>query len=135
MKSIQLVLLSLLCVTATASHAGILCAAAKNTQEEAQCMAAEVSKADQKLQTYLQAAKGRIDKTPDVKLNLDTAQKAWEQYRNAHCGDVYTYWAQGSVRYRQSAQCQLDLTQSRTLDVWQAYLTYADSTPPVLPRP
>ncbi|MFZ6708731.1 lysozyme inhibitor LprI family protein [Undibacterium sp. TC9W] len=135
MKSTQLVLACLLCATATVSHAEILCTTAKNTQEEAQCMAAEVNKADQKLQTYLQAAKSRIDKTPDVKLNLDTAQKVWEQYRAAHCGDVYTYWAQGSVRYRQSAQCQLDLTQSRTHDVWQAYLTYADSTPPVLPRP
>ncbi|MFZ6640082.1 lysozyme inhibitor LprI family protein [Undibacterium sp. TC4M20W] len=135
MKSIQSILACLLCATATVSHAGILCATAKNTQEEAQCMTAEVSKADKKLQTYLQAAKSRIDRTPDVKLNLDNAQKSWEQYRSAHCGDVYTYWAQGSVRYRQSAQCQLDLTQNRTHDVWQAYLTYADSTPPVLPRP
>ncbi|MFZ6678989.1 lysozyme inhibitor LprI family protein [Undibacterium sp. Tian12W] len=135
MKSIQSILACLLCATATVSHAGILCATAKNTQEEAQCMTAEVSKADKKLQTYLQAAKSRIDRTPDVKLNLDNAQKSWEQYRSAHCSDVYTYWAQGSVRYRQSAQCQLDLTQNRTHDVWQAYLTYADSTPPVLPRP
>ncbi|MFZ6731593.1 lysozyme inhibitor LprI family protein [Undibacterium sp. Ji42W] len=135
MKSIQLALLSLLCTIATSSQAEILCATAKNTQEEAQCMANEVSKADKKLDAYLQAAKSRINKTPDAKLNLDTAQKAWEQYRAAHCGDVYTFWVQGSIRLRQSAQCQLDLTQSRTHDVWKAYLTFADSTPPVLPQP
>ena len=135
MKSAQFALASLLCAIATTSHAEILCATAKNTQEEAQCMAAEVTKADKKLEAYLQAAKSRINKIPDAKLNLDIAQKTWEQYRAAHCGDVYTFWAEGSVRYRQSAQCQLDLTQSRTHDVWKAYLTYVDSTPPVLPRP
>lgn len=135
MKSVQLLMLSMLCAAMQAVHAEALCATAQNTLEDSQCMTGEVARADKKLNTYLQSAKARLKKDGDSKLNLDTAQNAWAQYRTLHCGDVYTYWEQGSIRYRQSAQCQLDLIQSRTHDIWKAYLTYADSTPPVLPAP
>ncbi|MFZ6718589.1 lysozyme inhibitor LprI family protein [Undibacterium sp. Ji49W] len=135
MKPVQLLVLGILCAIAHDGHAEALCAAAQNTLEDSLCMADEVARADKKLDTYLQAAKTRLKKDGDSKLNLDIAHSAWTQYRTKHCGDVYTYWEQGSIRYRQSAQCQLDLIQSRTHDIWKAYLTYADTTPPVLPEP
>lgn len=135
MKSAQLLMFSMFCAIAQNSHAEALCASAKNTHEDRLCMADEVAKADKKLETYLQAAKLRLQKDGNSKLNLDFAHNTWTQYRTTHCDDVYTYWEQGSIRYRQSAQCQLDLIQSRTHDIWKAYLTYADSTPPILPEP
>ncbi|MFZ6745390.1 lysozyme inhibitor LprI family protein [Undibacterium sp. JH2W] len=136
MKSVHLAMLPLFYLMAnTTAHAKALCANMSATQKETQCMAGEVDKANKKLSSYLQAAKSRLQQTSQSRINLETTQKAWEDYRSAHCGDVYTFWAGGGIRYRQIAQCQLDLTLNRTRDVWQAYLTFADSTPPLLPAP
>jgi uncharacterized protein YecT (DUF1311 family) len=136
MKSVHIAMLALFYTLATtAAQAEIVCANINTPQEEARCMAGEVDKANKKLSSYLQAAKSRLQQEDDNKLDLDATQRAWENYRSAHCDDVYTYWASGSIRYRQSAQCQLDLTLTRTRDVWQAYLTFADSTPALLPAP
>ncbi|MFZ6655222.1 lysozyme inhibitor LprI family protein [Undibacterium sp. TJN19] len=137
MKLLRSIALPLACTLTLnlPAHAEILCQASKTTVEEQQCMIAELAKADKKLVTYLQTARAQLAKTSDSKLNLDEAQKAWEQYRTTHCADVYTYWAEGSIRYRQSAQCQIDLSQQRTHDIWKAYLSFADSTPPVLAEP
>jgi len=136
MKFVHLVMLALFYTLATtAAQAEIVCADINAIHEEARCLAGEVDKANKKLSSYLQAAKSRLQRESDNKLDLSATQKAWESYRSAHCGDVYIYWADGSIRYRQSAQCQLDLTLNRTRDVWQAYLTFADNTPPLLPAP
>lgn len=118
-----------------ASAKDAVCDDPKNTVEEMQCLSAAQATADAKLASYLAAAKKRIAADNTIKLNLDKAQNAWQAYRAAQCGDVYSFWGQGSYRNRASAQCALDLTGQRTLDIWSAYLTFVDSTPPVLPRP
>ena len=100
-----------------------------------ECMSAEIAKADAKLALYLAAAKKRITQDAATRLNLDTAQNAWQAYREAQCGDVYTYWGQASYRHRASARCTLELTRQRTAAIWSAYLTFMDSTPPILPKP
>jgi uncharacterized protein YecT (DUF1311 family) len=135
MKSYVIAVVSIVSVMGTASAAELLCSNAQNTVEEAKCMAAEVDKADKTLQEYLEAAKDRISSDKSIGLQLDAAQDAWSRYRTMHCGDVYRYWAQGTYRYRASAQCQIDLAHSRTHDIWAAYLTFVDSTPAVLPEP
>jgi uncharacterized protein YecT (DUF1311 family) len=137
MKLSRLIALTFTCALSLmpVAQAEVLCQGSKSTVEEQQCMITELAKADKKLVTYLQTARLHLAKTSDSKINLDVAQKAWEQYRTAHCADAYTYWAQGSIRYRQSVQCQIDLSQHRTHDIWKAYLTFADSTPPVLAEP
>jgi len=56
-------------------------------------------------------------------------------YRTKHCGNVYTLSGMGSSRFEMSAVCTLEVTRERTIDVWRGYLTYQDSTPPVLPDP
>lgn len=125
----------LLWSTTGVAHAEVLCGSASNTVDEAQCMAGEVDKADAVLARYLGAAKARVKQASDSELNLDTAQAKWLAYRSAHCGDVYLMSVTGTIRYRLSAQCQIDLAHQRTHDVWRAFLTYMDSTAPVLPEP
>lgn len=66
---------------------------------------------------------------------VDAEQIEWEGYRARHCSNVYELWRQGSIRYERSAICMLQVTKARTTDVWRAYLTFSDSTPPVLPDP
>ena len=106
-----------------------------NDAADMECLAAEIGKADAKLALYLAAANKRVAMDATIRLNLDTAQNAWQAYREAQCGDVYTYWGQASYRHRASARCTLELTQQRTADIWSAYLTFVDSTPPILPKP
>jgi len=135
MQKLKISVASVLWLLTSLCFAEVVCGAARNTIEETQCMSDEINKADKKLADYLQAAKARIERENEVQLRLNAAQDAWVQYRKVHCGDVYTYWSQGTTRYRQSAQCQIDLSRERTHDIWAAYLTFFGTTPPLLPEP
>ena len=111
------------------------CENTKTTVELIECRSRQMDAADAKLRRYLQAARDQakqFDLDPSV---IDAEQKAWAAYQTDHCGHVWERWEQGSIRYEMSANCTLILTHERTLDVWRAYLTYWDSTPPVLPEP
>ncbi len=46
-----------------------------------------------------------------------------------------SFWAQGSVRGAMAGYCLLKQTRRRTYDLWDAYVTYVDTTPPILPEP
>jgi uncharacterized protein YecT (DUF1311 family) len=122
-------------LAAGAVSAKPLCNDPKDDIEGAKCMAAEVDKADKKLAEYLKAAKGRLIKDDVQGINLDVAQADWLRYRTAQCGDVYTFWERGTFRHRAAAQCRIDLARARTHDLWSAYLTFVDSTPPLRPEP
>ncbi len=106
-----------------------------NTLQIQQCLTAQISARDTKLAKYLAAAQRRIDSERHAKPDLSATQTAWEAYRKAHCGDIYEFWSQGTIRVVISATCQLRLAQERTHEIWEAYLTYPDSTPPLLPEP
>ncbi|WP_147418206.1 lysozyme inhibitor LprI family protein [Salinisphaera sp. Q1T1-3] len=106
-----------------------------NTLEIQTCMAKKLDKANTRLARYLTAAQARIDKDFGSRPNLKTAQAAWVHYRELECGDVFELWAQGTYRTTASSECMLRLTKERTHEIWQAYLTYQDSTPPLLPEP
>lgn len=98
-------------------------------------MGKNLDEADALLARYLTAAQARIDKDFGSKPNLKAAQAAWARYRDVECGDVFDLWVQGTYRTMADSECMLRLTQQRTHEVWRAYLTYQDSTPPLLPEP
>ncbi len=130
------VLIQALLVSAVSVSAAPLCGEERTTVDMARCLTAEVAAADKKLANYLATARARMDaQLLEEKVDLVAAQSAWLQYRDQQCGDVYQLWARGTIRYEKAARCQLDLTRERTHDVWSSYLTYVDSTPPVLPEP
>ncbi|WP_017460458.1 lysozyme inhibitor LprI family protein [Dyella ginsengisoli] len=106
-----------------------------STPEMQACMGKKLDAANAMLARYLAAAQARIDRDFGSRPNLGAAQTAWVHYRKIECGDVFEYWAQGTYRTIASAECMLRLTRQRTHEVWQAYLTYQDSTPPLLPEP
>ena len=106
-----------------------------NTLEIQACMGKKLDEANTRLAKYLTAAQARIDKDFGSRPDLKTAQAAWVRYRELECGDVFELWAQGTYRTTASSECVLRLTQQRTHEIWQAYLTYQDSTPPLLPEP
>ncbi len=66
---------------------------------------------------------------------FDKAQTAWIAYRDAECGAIYDYWSSGTIRNTIALTCEIDLTRRHTHTVWSEWLTYMDSTPPILPEP
>jgi uncharacterized protein YecT (DUF1311 family) len=121
------------------------CPNAVTTLDMNSCFAAAATKADADLDRYLAAARARLDRDaaqmrgdPAVKrarAGLDTAETAWRKYREAECGAVYDYWSSGTIRDVQGLSCRIALTRAHTHAVWADWLTYMDSTPPVLPEP
>jgi len=48
---------------------------------------------------------------------------------------LYDWWKGGTIRGAMTLGCRTRITEARTLEVWRNWLTYVDSTPPILPRP
>ena len=112
-----------------------LCSDSKTRLDMNQCLSARMTLAEKELAKYLEESRRRVANAPRTLAEFEKAQKAWVAFRDAHCGAIYQYWAQGSVRGAMAGYCVLELTRRRTHDLWDAYLTYADTTPPILPEP
>tara|TARA_B100000678_G_scaffold221054_2_gene188399 strand:+ start:684 stop:1124 length:441 start_codon:yes stop_codon:yes gene_type:complete len=109
-----------------------------------QCLANKVDAAQAEMERYLAAARKRAAEmggTPpgasekELLTGFDAAQDAWAKYRDAQCDAIYTYWQGGTIRGAMALGCTLELTQQRTHFLWESFLTFPDSTPPVLPEP
>lgn len=111
------------------------CDKAANTLEINYCAGQKVAQAEQQMQTYLAKSKSRHASDPEFITALDASQQAWQQYADAHCSAIYSYWREGSIRGVMHASCMEKVTKQRTHELWSNYLTYMDSTPPVLPEP
>jgi uncharacterized protein YecT (DUF1311 family) len=114
----------------------------ESTPEINDCQSATLAKAEDELQRYLAAARGRLksDAADDAGAAkalaaFDKVQTAWIAYREADCGAVYDAWSSGTIRTTIALTCEIDLTRARTHTVWSEWLTYMDSTPPILPEP
>jgi uncharacterized protein YecT (DUF1311 family) len=101
------------------------------------CLADGFAAADAELNRYYRAAVRRLtsEKQTDALAQLRRAETAWIAYRDAECGAVRTWWSPGSISDAEAATCRIRITQARTATIWRDWLTYADSTPPILPPP
>lgn len=106
------------------------------TSEVEQCLAADLAKADAELNRYYGAAVKRLteEKQAAALAQLRASERAWIRYRDAECGAVYEWWKQGTIRGTMDLGCRIDVTKARNSTIWRNWLTYADSTPPLLPR-
>jgi uncharacterized protein YecT (DUF1311 family) len=120
---------------AKAEKPQLLCLDAKNTVEETQCLNQELDKANKILTEYLTTAQAQINKQNSGKPQLSTTQEAWLKYREAQCGDVYTYEEAGTYRYRADLECEIEATRSRTHEIWSAYMRTFGTSLPLLPEP
>ncbi len=130
----------LLIALALASAPASECQDAKTTIEMNNCVANTLSGAERQLDRYYDAAVQRLrsQDSPgarDALSKLASAQAAWRTYRDAECAAVFDNWRDGSVRIAAETKCRIGATQLRTFSIWWSWLTYADSSAPVLPRP
>lgn len=121
--------------TARAEDPRLLCLDAGGTMDDAKCLNKELDKANTILAEYLTVAQQQIDKQNAGTPRIEDAQKAWLKYRNAHCGDVETYWDAGTYRYRAELTCEIEATRFRTHEIWSAYLRPLGTDLPVRPEP
>lgn len=121
--------------------AGLLLATAQScdgtTRDVETCLGREIERSDAELNRYYAAAVKRLTDTGQTAAlaRLRASERAWIRYRNAECDAVWEYWSKGSIRGTFSADCRIRLTRDRTMAIWRNWLTYVDSTPPLLPRP
>lgn len=111
--------------------------AGSNTPEVERCLAADLARADAELNRYYRAAVERLTRERETTTlaKLRASERAWVTYRDAECDAVYDWWVKGTIRGAMALGCRIRLTKGRTMVVWQNWLTYADSTPPILSRP
>ncbi len=133
-KCIAIVLGSLI-VSVAAADETVDCSDAITTREMNKCMSNELNLAKAELDKYLKATYKHQASDPELIASIKTAQKDWQVYLSSHCDSIYTQWRDGTIRGTMSIACRTQLTKQRTHDLWASFLTYMDSTPPVLPEP
>lgn len=113
--------------------------ACKNTPTTAEadaCIYAEVENAEKQMERYLKTAIQKVNSSNLAMQQLIMeSQQQWLIYRDKHCDAIYEYWKNGTVRNAMHGVCLLTMTEQRTYKLWNNYLTYVDSTPPLLPKP
>jgi uncharacterized protein YecT (DUF1311 family) len=118
----------------------------ETTTENNQCFNDRLDRANADLARYVAAATQRLTQEAQTAQpgdtgaakalkDFDEAEKAWARYSDAECGAVYDYWSAGAIRVIQNLDCQISLTRLHTHTIWRQWLTYMDSTPPILPEP
>jgi uncharacterized protein YecT (DUF1311 family) len=108
----------------------------ETTLEINDCLARQQQRAQARLDKYIVAATERYAADqPAVRLGIEASEKAFEAYREIECSTVYEDWKDGTLRAAMELGCKTELTDARTRTVWNNWLRYMDSTPPILPEP
>ncbi|MBC3870529.1 lysozyme inhibitor LprI family protein [Undibacterium oligocarboniphilum] len=111
-----------------------VCANMNDYKEEADCLSTQIDLKIAKFKSYYLAAQKQevlYGRTSD---ELIESQEIWEKYLRKHCDYLYSR-EQGTARIRDSEECQMRLYDERTHEIWISYLTFLDSSKPVLPDP
>ena len=120
------------------------CAEATTTLAMGECLAREVGRAERRLERVLAAAEARLERERseawrpaaiEPPVDLAAGQRLWLAYRQAHGGAIASRWRGASLRPVVTAECLLRLTRQRSHELWSAFLTFPDGTPPLLPDP
>ena len=115
------------------------CARAMTTLEINACGARDLQREEARMEEYLQAAYRGLMEAEEARTQeeawLRASQSAWKAYADIACGAVYEKWSDGTIRTSIYLGCMIDLTRERTHYVWRSFLSYPDSTEPLLPEP
>ncbi|MGX9462866.1 lysozyme inhibitor LprI family protein [Shewanella sp. A14] len=99
------------------------------------CAKLTVDEAQTRLDKYIAKANEKYHDDPKAVEALQLSQRDWLTYRESYCHAIYQLWRNGSIRGVMYHECMLQLTVQRTHNIWQDYLTFMDSSEPLLPEP
>ena len=111
------------------------CKNTNTTYNTMDCLKINILEAETVLNKYFTESKKRYAYDTKLISLMDESQKKWLSYRESECSAVYQMWIEGSIRVIVAGNCRLDMTKKRTHEIWETYLTYQDSTPPILKNP
>ncbi|NNC60038.1 MAG: DUF1311 domain-containing protein [Erythrobacter sp.] len=111
------------------------CPDAMTTLDINKCFAGVLARADERRARYLAAALERHEDRPELVAKIAASDAVFIAYREAECDAVLEDWMEGSVRGFMTLSCKVEMTDNRSHAIWQNWLTYMDSTPPLLPEP
>lgn len=121
------------------------CARAMTTPEINACATRDLDAETRRMEDYLAAARRKASADDEASAGnpqasserayLDNAQIAWAAYAAITCDGVHDRWRGGTIRTVMYLGCNIRMTHERTQAIWRDFLTYADSTPPILPEP
>lgn len=131
----KLVLLMVLISCGAIAQEDIDCAKELTTIDVNQCMQKKLSIAEKTMGIYLAKSMEQYSQDEASTKSIKKAQEAWLRYREEYCGVIYDIWRDGTIRNTMALECKLGLTHQRTKVIWKSFLTYMDSTPPLLPEP
>lgn len=135
MKKYLVLGIASLAFSVSAAEKELDCEKASTTIEINQCATIELDLAQQQMTHYFEKSLEHNNYDPELVESIKIAQIEWKKYFNAHCDSVYTQWREGSIRGIMGVSCKTKITKQRTHELWENFLTYMDSTPPVLPEP
>ena len=109
------------------------------TYEINQCLADVRDRAKAREQRYFEQAvagdRGLPAQVTELERIMRATQATAEKYREQACSAVYEHWKDGTIRNAMYLRCEIRLIDQRTHEIWQNWLTYQDSTAPILPEP
>lgn len=121
------------------------CVREGNTLQMNACAAEDLDIETARMEAYLNAALMQVvseaedmgDATDAAVLveEIQLSQVAWQTYADQACAAVYTRWQAGTIRVMMAIGCHINLTRERSHHLWAEYLSFPDSTPPILPEP
>ena len=133
---IQFVIFIAICTPLTAfSESSLNCDNPTTTLEINMCSSQELEEAQAKMGAYLEACLTHNADDPKLVEAIQLAQKEWKSYADSHCDSVYTKWRGGTIRGVMAISCQTALTEQRTLELWENFLSEMGGESSVLPKP
>jgi uncharacterized protein YecT (DUF1311 family) len=109
------------------------CSGGTSTAEDAECLSRALSVADAALNRIYARALATIAADPDSDPKrkkdwadaLRSAERAWMAFRDADCGDplIPDEWHDGSGAGPAMLECRVDLTEARTREIAQRYVS------------
>ncbi|MBJ7550217.1 lysozyme inhibitor LprI family protein [Marinomonas ostreistagni] len=134
MKNWLIILCILPCLSA-ATENSVDCNDPYTTPDINYCAGKELEGAEATMKQYFKASLKRQEEDIEVVDAIKLSQHDWLQYRESYCDAIYSQWREGTIRGVMYLSCKKQLTQQRTHTLWADFLTYMDSTEPVLPEP
>lgn len=110
----------------------------KTTPEIQSCFSSRLAQAEAQLKRYTEAALRRMQGSgiaARTQADFHKAESAWWAFREAECKAVADRWSDGTIRTSMELSCRLKLTEERTYELWQNWLTSPDRATPILPEP
>lgn len=126
--------------------AAVDCSQAMTTIEVNACIGRDLDLEQERMNLYLETAFAvlreeatgageGLDEADALIAEIQDGQTKWQAYADKACAAVYTRWQSGTIRVAMALDCQIELTRQRTHHLWSEYLSFQDSTPPILPEP